>query len=490
VPRLYVPLLRGLFFAVLSSLCLEISAQSMTLSSEIYVDGLNMPLFLTSPAGDTHRQFIVEKAGMIRIVKDGNPLQDPFLDISSLVAAGFEQGLLGLAFHPNYNSNGQFYINYTNLAGNTVVAQYIVSDEPDVANSASATIIFTIEQPFANHNGGMIAFGPNDGYLYIGMGDGGSINDPGDRAQNLAVPLGKMLRIDVNALPYGIPASNPYVGQAGKDERIWSYGLRNPWRWSFDSETGDIFIGDVGQEALEEINFQSAASPGGENYGWDVAEGFACQGGTGTCGTSPGFRPPILDVPHTTGYSIIGGYVYRGQAMPSLRGTYFYADFGTKRVWSLRFNGTSITEHTERTAELGPAFGSISSFGQDASGELYIIELSDGRIRKITSLDLDDDGVSNSQELSVGTDPSNPDSDGDGLTDGDEVNNYLTNPLNRDSDGDGFWDSIEVQTGHDPNQVNDIPQLSAAGMFDQLILAFVICSFIILAVAARKRKSV
>ncbi|MBK9121408.1 MAG: PQQ-dependent sugar dehydrogenase [Phycisphaerales bacterium] len=363
--------------------------------------GLNRPIYVTAPPGDDNRLFIVEKAGVIKILDLGSGvlLGTPFLNIDPLVGGGTtnnsEQGLLGLAFHPNYAGNGWFYVNYTNNAGSTVVARYTVSANPNIADPGSATLLLTIAQPQANHNGGWLDFGPHDGYLYIATGDGGGSGDtdaghtPGvgnsqDITNNL---LGKMLRIDVDgddfpADPnrnYAIPATNPFVGLTG-DHEIWSFGLRNPWRPSFDRLTGDLYIADVGQASWEEVNFQPAESPGGENYGWRCREGAHNFNTSGDCSQTP-FTEPIHEYARGGNpfrCAITGGYVYRGCAIPDLRGTYFFGDFCSRQVWSFRYAGAFIPVAQDRTAELAPGGGlsidSIVSFGEDARGELYIVK--------------------------------------------------------------------------------------------------------------------
>ncbi|RJP35048.1 MAG: hypothetical protein C4547_10045 [Phycisphaerales bacterium] len=373
-------------------------AQGQSLTTKRVAVGLNGSLFATAPPGDTERLFIVQQGGQIRILDLTNEslLPTPFITIA--VQSVGEQGLLGLAFHPDYDQNGYFYVNYSRPGdGDTVVARYKVSDkDPNVADPNSALQLFTIDQPFSNHNGGWIGFGPNDGYLYVSMGDGGSGNDPGDRAQNLDILLGKMLRIDVDGddFPgdpnnnYAIPPTNPFVDKPGRDE-IWAYGLRNPWRAGFDRDTGDLYIGDVGQSNREEIDFQPGDSTGGENYGWKCEEGFACgaqQSRFCRCGDE-NLLPPILDVGRGLGQCITGGYVYRGSAIPALQGTYFYADYSSDRIWSLRYDGNNISEHVERTTELrAPDFilSDIASFGEDGHGELYICDRG-GEIFKIIS---------------------------------------------------------------------------------------------------------
>lgn len=350
--------------------------------------GLTQPTFVGAPESDFERLFIVEKTGRIKIYQDGSVLGTPYINLSSrLTASGFEQGLLGLAFHPDFENNGYFYVNYTNNFGNSVIARYTANGDPLTSNTAdfnSEQIVLTVNQPFTNHNCGWLDFGP-DGFLYVPFGDGGSGNDPGNRAQNLNTLLGKMLRIDVDAddFPgdanrnYAIPGDNPFVGQAGLDE-IWAYGLRNPFRNAFDRETGDLWIADVGQNAREEVNFQPADSNGGENYGWRCKEGFLCTGLSGCNCSSPALTDPIHDYSHTGAIcSITGGYVYRGCNIPDLQGTYFFADYCSNQIWSLRYDGANVFDFQERTSEFVPDVGGISfitSFGQDAYGELYICD--------------------------------------------------------------------------------------------------------------------
>lgn len=388
---------------------------------------LNRPVFVTGAPGDTTRLFIVEKRGVIRIL-NLNTLTlnaNPFLDIDSRVvnisSNNDERGLLGLAFHPDYEANGLFYVYYYNLAAATVVAEYSRTTA-DTADFNSERILLTIAQPQVNHNGGWMGFSPMDGYLYIASGDGGGANDnatghtPGvgngqDITNNL---LGKILRIDpmgTNGVTgeYGIPASNPFVGVTGDDE-IWAFGLRNPWRDAFDSVTGDLWIADVGQDRWEEVNFQPAASAGGENYGWRCREGTQNFNTTGDCSQTP-FTDPIHEYAHLSppnGCSITGGEVYRGCAIPDLRGTYFFADFCVNRIWSMRFNGLAVTDFTERTTELDPpgvlSITGIVSFGRDTQGEVYIVEqgsatagevfkiIPNGAVDPPTPQDYDNDG--------------------------------------------------------------------------------------------------
>lgn len=352
--------------------------------------GLNQPVYVTSPPGDLSRLFIVEKGGRIKILSGGSVLATAFLDISGLVSTDIEQGLLSIAFDPDYPTNGQFFVNYTDVAGDTVIARYSVTGDPNVADPNSAVILKTIAQPdgYSNHNGGQLQFGP-DGFLYVGMGDGGEQNDPLNRSQDPGDLLGKMLRLDVDSPPDYIPASNPYVGAGLPLDEIWARGFRNPWRFSFDRATGDLYIADVGEHSWEEIDYQPAGSLGGENYGWRCMEGSNCTGLSGCTCNSPSLTLPIVEYPHAGGdCSITGGYVYRGCALPNLLGTYFYADFCTGTIRSFRYVGGTVTEAQDRTAQLTPSegpIGSISSFGEDAAGELYIVSLA-GSIYKIVPL--------------------------------------------------------------------------------------------------------
>jgi glucose/arabinose dehydrogenase len=372
--------------SVLSALSLSAPIAGAQLQVTEIVSGLNAPLFLCSPPGDTARLFILEQnSGLIKIIKNGSLLGTPFLDIGSISSSGGERGLLGLAFHPNYfgpgTGEGNFYVNYTNNSGNTVVRQYSVSGgNPDVANAGSFTNIVTINQPFSNHNGGCIQFGP-DGMLYVGTGDGGSANDPGNRSQDITGQLlGKMLRFDVDIAAPFIPNSNPFVGSTGDDE-IWSYGLRNPWRFSFDRVTGDMWIGDVGQGSREEVNFEPAGISGGLNYGWRCMEGTNCTGLSG-CTCNSGLVLPVDEYSHGGGNcSITGGYRYRGSLMPNFYGRYFFADFCSDNIWSVDFNGTTAFDRVNHETDLAiPGSVSVSSFGEDANGELYIVDSSGGQI--------------------------------------------------------------------------------------------------------------
>jgi glucose/arabinose dehydrogenase len=333
-------------------------------------------------AGDS-RLFLTIQTGRILIWDGSRILPAPFLDIASLVSCCGERGLLSLAFHPLYANNGFFFVYYTNTAGNPSVARYSVSAADTNAGSpTSGIVLLTIPHPTnSNHNGGQLQFGP-DGYLYIGTGDGGSANDPPCNAQRDDVLLGKLLRIDVDqnveSSPfYGIPASNPFIGAGLPLDEIWAKGLRNPWRFSFDRATGDLYIGDVGQDAREEIDLQPRSSGGGENYGWKIMEGTLCGGGAASgCPAgvppcqSPLFKLPILEYGHDAGdCSVTGGYVYRGAAFPQLSGVYLYGDYCTGRIWG---DGQLFT----------PRAAGLATFGQDAAGELYLATV-DGGFYKI-----------------------------------------------------------------------------------------------------------
>jgi glucose/arabinose dehydrogenase len=361
--------------ASLSGLIFLYSAASwgaVAIKAEPVVTGLSSPVAITHAGDGSGRLFIILQAGRIVIFDGAQVLSPPFLDISALVLSGGERGLLGAAFHPNYVGNGFFYVSYTDAAGDSVIARYSVSVDPNRADSASGVILLTITQPFSNHNGGQLQFGP-DGYLYISIGDGGSGGDPQNNGQNLGNLLGKILRIDVDtAFPFAIPADNPFVGVAGVREEIWSYGLRNPWRFSFDRLTGDLFIGDVGQASWEEVDFQLATSTGGENYGWRRMEGSSCFNPPTNCNDGT-LVLPILQYDHTLGRcSVTGGYRYRGSANPDLEGIYFYGDYCTGRIWGAKEDGLGGWTTTEL---LDTPF-LISTFGEDESGELYVADLS------------------------------------------------------------------------------------------------------------------
>jgi glucose/arabinose dehydrogenase len=342
--------------------------------------GLDSPVDLKAAPGDRSRLFVVEQGGRIRILRDGRPLPQPFLDVTAKISSGGERGLLGLAFHPRYAENGRFFVNYTDRSGDTHVAEFHVSGNPDLADAGSERTILLVEQPFANHNGGGLAFG-NDGMLYAGLGDGGSAGDPLGNGQNLRTRLGKMLRLDVDRSGF-VPPDNPFVSTPGAAPEIWAFGLRNPWRFAFDAATGDLYIGDVGQDAFEEVDVGSATRHGGENYGWNVMEGTHCFRSS-SCSPA-GLTLPVLDYGHDGGScSVTGGVVYRGCRMPGYAGTYFYGDFCSAFVRSFRLQGGAAAEQRDWTNTLGVGVGQISSFGVDADGEIYILDYSDGEIYEV-----------------------------------------------------------------------------------------------------------
>jgi glucose/arabinose dehydrogenase len=359
---------------------LRLTAQTPDLKLELFSSGYNDPVELAH-AGDD-RLFIVERAGIIWIADTaGNKGALPFLDIvNRVLSSGGEQGLLGLAFHPDYKTNGYFYVNYTNKKGNTVIARYQVSaNDSNKANKASQQIILSIKQPYTNHNGGCIKFGP-DGYLYIATGDGGSGGDPENYSQNIKSLLGKILRLDVDgAFPYAIPPDNPFVNTNGYRKEIWNLGVRNPWRISFDRLTGDLWIADVGQEQWEEINLQAAAGSGGENYGWRCYEGTHEYNLTG-CSEPEFYTFPIVEYKHgVSNCSVTGGYVYRGAAYPNLYGKYLYSDFCSGKIKMIYFDGVWQNELLADEADFAH-----STFGEDVNGEVYLASLSDGNIYRLT----------------------------------------------------------------------------------------------------------
>jgi glucose/arabinose dehydrogenase len=398
-----------------AQLCSGISEASDTpLTTVLFASGFVRPLFVTAPPGDPSRVLVVEQDGTVRLFKDGVAQATPFLDITSLARSpvdggGDEEGLLGLAFDPAYATSGFFFVYHTNAASNNVVARYARSANPDVADPASRSEVITFSHPTqTNHNGGMIGFGPVDGYLYIATGDGGSFCDPNGNAQNGLSNLGKLHRIDVDPLPYTIPADNPFVSNAAFNDEIWAYGLRNPYRWSFDRANGDLYIGDVGQGTWEEIDVTAAPDAGrGANFGWDRYEGTACPnpscGSQGSC-TIPSYVPPVLQYSSASPNpecSVTGGYVYRGCRMPALRGTYFYADYCSGKLSSFVMSGGVPTNQLNRTAELAPGGGlvidDVTSWGEDARGEIYVVDRA-GEVFKVvpvlSNLEVSGEGAS------------------------------------------------------------------------------------------------
>ena len=346
-----------------------------------FVSGLSSPVGMESPRDGSGRLFVLEQAGRIRIIRNAAVLATPFLDITAKVASGGELGLLGLTFHPAFTSNRKFYVDYTRPLGSqweTVVAEYLASaTNPDQADPASERVLLTVTQPFANHNGGQLGFGP-DGLLYIALGDGGSGGDPLGNAQNVQVLLGKILRIDVNGSsggrPYAIPPDNPFAAAGGAPE-IFAFGFRNPWRFSFDSATGTLFAGDVGQSSFEEVDIVQK----GANYGWNVMEGSHCFKPATGCNMT-GLILPINDYGRDQGGTVIGGFVYRGTTIPNLAGAYVFGDFLSGRIWGLRQNAAGVWERTQ----LAATGKSISSFGRDDNGELFVVDLA-GAVSKIAS---------------------------------------------------------------------------------------------------------
>jgi glucose/arabinose dehydrogenase len=332
------------------------------------------PLAVVAPGDGTTRLFVVDQTGGIWIVADGKRQATAFLDIGSKVSKGGEQGLLGLAFHPDYPRNPRFYTDYTDVDGNTVVSEWRVSSsDPNKADPKSEQVLLTVDQPFPNHNGGDVVFGP-DGYLYITLGDGGSGGDPQGNGQRLDTLLAKILRIDVDhpsaGRRYGIPSDNPFVGRDGARPEAYVTGLRNPWRISFDRTTRDLWIGDVGQNAFEEIDVVRAGSGGGQNFGWNKLEGFHCYPSGDSCSTD-GLTPPVTEYPHPQGCSVTGGVVYRGSAYPALAGAYLFSDYCSGTIWAI----DAAANDTRNPMVVGESHKAISSFGEDEAGEVYVTDL-------------------------------------------------------------------------------------------------------------------
>jgi glucose/arabinose dehydrogenase len=350
------------------------------LTAHRIVSGLDLPLDLQSVPDDHERLYVVEQGGRIRVIRNGKLQAAPFLDISDRIQANGERGLLGLAFHPQFAENGRFFVNFTQAVGGaTVIAEFRATSR-DTADAASRRGLLVVPQPYANHNGGGLAFG-NDGFLYVALGDGGSGGDPRGNGQSLETPLGKILRIDVDsAAPYAVPASNPFVSTPGAVPEIWAYGLRNPFRFSFERSTGTLYIGDVGQGAREEIDVGLASQGGGENYGWNVTEGTACYRPPTGCDAT-GITMPVLDYTHADGCAVTGGYVYEGCRMPDLVGTYFYGDYCSGFVRSFRYAAGQVTQKRDWTSGLA-GIDHITSFGTDADGEIYVVDR-DGEVYRL-----------------------------------------------------------------------------------------------------------
>ena len=386
-------------------------AEEKNLSSVLIADGYKKPVFITSYPNNAKLLYIVEQAGLIKIINDGKKLSRPFFDINKRVVnpnrPGDERGLLGFAFHPNHTNNGKFYINYMDNDGNTIVSEFSTNSELR-ANHKSERIILKLKQPYGNHNGGDIQFGP-DGYLYISIGDGGKAGDPLNAGQDLSSLFGKIIRIDIEQKPYGIPKSNPFFGQKDKREEIWAWGLRNVWRFSFDKQTGDKYLADVGQNKWEEVNFEPASSEGGLNYGWRIMEANHCYDPKENCPTE-GLIKPIIEYPNDAnhpafafriieelsfsetdveGCSVTGGYVYRGQKIKSMQGQYIFGDYCSGNIWTLKVVNGKAINFKNRTEEINIGGGEfttyISSFGQDSDGEIYIIDYNGGIYKLIES---------------------------------------------------------------------------------------------------------
>lgn len=349
---------------------------TVSLKLQEVASGLSGPVYAASPAGD-NRLFVVEQPGRIRIIESGQLLATPFLDISSRVSSGGERGMLSVAFNPQYRTNGFFYVYFTGPSGELRIERFTVSANPNLANASSAKVILAVPHPRDNHNGGLAMFGP-DGMLYLGLGDGGGGGDPDRNGQNANTLLGALLRIDVNGGdPYAIPSGNPFVGRTDARAEIWAIGLRNPWRFAFDREAGNLYVADVGQDRFEEVNVVPSTRAG-VNYGWNIMEATSCFNAS-SCNRQ-GLEIPAIEYDHSLGAcSITGGFVYRGAAIPELAGHYFYADYCLGWIKSFRFVNGATTD--ARTWDLGNV-GTITSFGEDATGELYITT-GNGRVYRI-----------------------------------------------------------------------------------------------------------
>ena len=380
-----------------------IMGQSISLSSELVSDGFKKPVFVISYPTDASILYVVEQAGKVIVLDSGQKKSKPFFNINKRVVNPFrpgdERGLLGFAFHPDHENNKKFYINYIDNDGHTIVSEFIAQSKYK-ADHNSERVLLRLEQPYGNHNGGHIEFG-NDGYLYIAIGDGGAAGDPLDSGQDLTSLFGKVIRIDINGSPYSIPKSNPFYGIKNAREEVWAWGLRNVWRFSFDKKTGDIYYGDVGQNKWEEVNFEPASSSGGNNYGWRQMEASYCFEPKENC-KRDGMVLPIIEYPNDAyhpafalgrknqlnveGCSVTGGYVYRGKKLKGFEGVYFFGDYCSGNIWSFKVIDGKANEFKNRTEEINIADGEftnyISSFGQDADGEIYIVDYN-GAVYKI-----------------------------------------------------------------------------------------------------------
>ncbi len=350
---------------------------------DLVATGFESPTVLAAAGDGSGRLFLAEQGGRVWVIDDGEVVAEPFLDISDRVRDGGGNGLLGLAFHPDFEDNGFVFANYVSLSGHTTIARYRVqNNNPNRARASSEALAVVFDLPAGNHKGGDIAFGP-DGYLYLTMGDASSGGDPDDNAQNLGSPFGKILRYDVDTIPAVAPAGNPFFGVAGARDEIWAYGLRNPWRMSFDSATGDMFVADVGEDQAEEVNFQPAGSPGGENYGWRRKEGSFCFEPATGC-EDVALTSPVVEYEHDVGCSITGGYGYRGSAAKTIAGHYLYGDFCSGNIWAAapNANGVWVSRFLERSGL------NIVTFGRDDAGELYVVDRTAGTVYKLVSREL------------------------------------------------------------------------------------------------------
>jgi glucose/arabinose dehydrogenase len=341
---------------------------------------LSSPVYLTAPPGDTSRLFVVEQGGTIRIILHDTLLATPFLDVSADITSGGERGLLSMAFHPQYANNGRFYVYFTNPNGDIRIVRYLVSADSNVADSTSGDTVIAVPHPVNdNHNGGQLQFGP-DGKLYAGLGDGGSGGDPDGNGQNKHALLGKLLRLDVDgASGYTIPANNPFVGDTSAAPEIWAWGLRNPWRYTFDRQSGDLYIGDVGQDKWEEVDYRPRSGLGAlVNYGWSAYEGLT-RYNPSRLNSRGALVMPVQVYSHSLGCSITGGYVYRGSSVPAAKGRYFYGDYCSGTLWSLRISGGKAVDNKRESTHIG----SLSSFGQGSNGALYAVSL-DGAIYRLS----------------------------------------------------------------------------------------------------------